>query len=285
MEQTVHCLKNGNMTEQQDNKLCQDCLETIIDRLSPDSRTSRHLQTCSKCQQALTNLEHIRREKTALADESHTELKLKLLKKLTPIIARNKTIREPAFTSFSWLWKFVSAFAVILIGMALLLLKPGNAPQSTPGNTPLTSQQFCTISVNGGEKRQVSLDNPIALFANESGEVTLPDHSRLLLTGPVRLTVASRGFHLVHGYVKAEVARGSEEFSATTPHGIITVLGTVFVCDTNSRFTTVEVLSGKVRVSSDDAPAVVLGPGDKTRMGHQTVGSPETGTIPSLDSE
>ena len=193
-----------------------------------------------------------------------------------------------ALSNLSWLWKLSLAFVIVTAVLVTTLYQPAakiSPPGITPQITSLPAQHSFTLTVNGGERREVSLDSPVALFAGDSGEITLPDRSRLLVSGPARLTLAPRGFHLLQGQVKAEVARGTEEFSATTPHVIITVLGTVFVCETQSRFTTVEVLSGKVRVSSDNAPAVILGPGEKSRMGQQTVGSTETGTIPSLDSE
>jgi hypothetical protein len=273
----------------ENNKICQDCLETVVDRSSPDSRALQHLQGCEACRQTASTLELIRREGTAFGDETHPELRLRLIKSLAPLVAaRKENARTAPANGLSWLWKFSLAFAIILVALATTLYQPTTViapPTDSPQIASLPAQQSFKLSLNGGEPREVSLDNPVALFANDSGEITLPDQSRLLVSGPARLTLAPRGFHLLQGQVRAEVARGTEEFSATTPHGIITVLGTVFVCETHSRFTTVEVLSGKVRVSSDHAPAVILGPGEKSRMGQQAVGSTETGTIPSLDSE
>ncbi len=289
MKQERIVAKTKLMTENEHNIICQQSQEAVIDRSSPDNRTLQHMQTCATCRQATSTLELIRREGTAFVGETHTELKFRLIKNLAPLVtARKEAAKTAPAGGFSWLWKFSLAFVVIAVALvATLVQSPAVVPP--PGTSPqiasLPSQYSFTFSLNGGEPREVSLDNPVALFANDSGEITLPDRSRLLVNGPARLTLAQRGFHLLQGHVRAEVAKGTEEFSATTPHGIITVLGTVFVCETHSRFTTVEVLSGKVRVSSDHAPAVILGPGEKSRMGQQTVGSTETGTIPSLDSE
>lgn len=277
------------MKDVKHSKICQDLLESVVDRQSPDGRLLQHASNCPECQQSLTTLELLRQEGTAYGDESHPELKLKLIRKLAPIVTSRASEAKPSTVGIlAPLWKLALAFAVIIIALATMLHQPPSAvtpPPVTPQMASLPQQHSFTISVNGGEIRLVSLDNPVALFGNDSGEITLPDQSRLLVQGPARLTLAPRGFHLLQGHVKAEVARGSEEFAATTPHGIITVLGTVFVCETHSRFTTVEVLSGKVRVSSDNAPEIILGPGEKSRMGLQTAGSTETGTIPSLDRE
>lgn len=276
------------MADKEHNKICQDCLETLIDRSSADNRVLQHLQTCESCRQAANTLSLIKSEVTAFVGENHPDLRLKIIKRLAPLVAaRKEAAKTEATFNFAWLWKFSLAF-VILAALLTPLQQPAKVttpPAGSPQIAGLPTQLSFKLSLNGGESREVSLDNPVALFAGDSGEITLPDRSRLVVSGPARLTLAPRGFHLLQGQVRAEVARGTEEFSATTPHGIITVLGTVFVCETHARFTTVEVLSGKVRVSSDNAPAVILGPGEKSRMGQQTVGSTETGTIPSLDSE
>jgi len=277
------------MADKEHNKICQDCLETLIDRSSADNQALQHLQNCDACRQAANALSKIKNEGTAFVGESHPDLRLKIIKRLAPLVAtRKEATRAESTHSFAWLWKFSLAFIVILAALLTSLQQPAKVISPPADSTQIASlpaQHSFKLSLNGGESREVSLDNPVALFAGDSGIITLPDRSRLLVSGPARLTLAPRGFHLLQGQVRAEVARGTEEFSATTPHGIITVLGTVFVCETHARFTTVEVLSGKVRVSSDHAPAVILGPGEKSRMGQQTVGSTETGTIPSLDSE
>ena len=271
------------------DKLCQDCLESVLDRQSPDSRTLQHLQSCAECRQIVSTLALLKREDTAYGDESHPELKLKLIKKLAPLVAARGEVPKPSLiASFAWLWKLSIAVIVLVIAWSTLTTRPADTtkpPAGIPHVASLPAQHSFALVVNGGESHQVSMDNPVALFANDSGEITLPDQSRLLVKGPARLTLAPRGFHLLQGHVRAEVARGTDEFVATTPHGIITVLGTVFVCESHSRYTTVEVLSGKVRVSSDHAPATVLGPGEKSRMGQQTANTSETETIPSLDSE
>ena len=278
------------MKDVNQSKICQDLLEAAIDRQSPDSRLLQHAGNCPACQQSLATFELLRREGNAFGEESHPELKLKLIKKLAPLVAERATVTKPVTTGsiLAPLWKLALAFTIVIIALATILQQPPSAlppNPATPQMAAMPQQHSFTIAVNGGETRQVSLDNPVALFGNESGEVTLPDHSRLFVQGPARLTLAPRGFHLIQGHVRAEVSRGSEEFAATTPHGIITVLGTVFVCETHARFTTVEVLSGKVRVSSDNAPEIILGPGEKSRMGQQTAGTTETGTIPSLERE
>lgn len=277
------------MTEKEHNKICQDCLKTVIDRSPPDNLVLQHLQTCAQCRRAANMLELIRLEGSAFADESHPELKLKLIKRLAPLVKNRSTATKSSpLDKFAWLWKLSLAFFIIITAIAAFAprqIPVGKAPGTNAQIATLPSQDLFYLKLNGGETREVSIDNPVALFANDSGEIILPDKSRLLVTGPARLTIAPRGFHLLQGCVRAEIARGNGEFTATTPHGIITVLGTVFVCESHSRFTTVEVLKGKVRVSSDNATAIILGAGEKSRMGQQTTGAPETGTIPSLDSE
>lgn len=277
------------MTNKEHNKICQDCLKAAIDRSSPDNPSLQHLQTCAQCRQTANMLELIRLEGSAFGDESHPELKLKLIKKLVPLVKNHYTATKTSlFARFAWLWQLSLAFIIIIAIATAFAPSPtstGRVSGSDVQIATLPSQNSFSLKLNGGEAREVSIDNPVALFASDSGEIILPDKSRLMVTGPARLTIAPRGFHLLQGYVRAEVVQGKDEFVATTPHGVVTVLGTVFVCESHSRFTTIEVLKGKVRVSSDNAPAVILGAGEKSRMGQQTAGSLETGTIPSLDSE
>ena len=282
------------MTSLQDNTLCQKCREAISGseaELLRDPSLQQHLATCPECAQMLNTIGHLRQQGSAFAGESYPELKIRIMQRLEPALQqRRNTAAEPArppLASKNWFLKFASVFCIAVLGIVLIYQNHSpveRVPVSTQQPAISATPTSFTIALNSGAPTQVSLDNPVSLFNGDSAVINVPDGSTLRVTGPARLNVCPRGFHLLQGQLKAEVVSGKGEFIATTPHGQITVLGTVFTVATDQRHTLVEVSSGRVRVSGDNHAETILNAGEKTEM-YQPGISSETETIPAVDSE
>ncbi len=282
------------MTSPQDSTICQKCREAISGSeadLLRDPSLQQHLATCPECASMLNTIGHLRQQGSAFAGESYPELKIRIMQRLEPALQqRRNAAAEPArptFVTGNWFLKLASVFCITVLGIILIYQNfnpatPG--PAAPPQAVISTAPTSFMIALNAGTPTQVSLDNPISLFKGDSAVINVPDGSTLHVTGPARLNVCPRGFHLLQGQIKAEVVAGKGEFVATTPHGQITVLGTVFTVTTDQRRTLVEVTSGRVRVSGDNHTETVLNAGEKTEM-YQPGISSETEIIPAVDSE
>lgn len=282
------------MTSQQDSTICQKCREAISGseaELLRDHSMQQHLAACPECAKMLNTIGHLRQQGSAFAGESYPELKIRIMQHLEPALQqRRNTAAErlrPKTAIGSWLLRLASALCIAVL--AIFTIYQNSAPVE---HGPKAAQQpiisaappAFMMTLNSGAPTQVSLDNPVSLFNGDTAVINVPDGSTLHVTGPARLNVFPRGFHLLQGQIKAEVVSGKGEFIATTPHGQITVLGTVFTVVTDQRRTLVEVASGRVRVSGDNHAETILNAGEKTEM-YQPGISSETETIPAVDSE
>lgn len=263
-----------------------NCEHALDMAMNGDSQGQQHIESCPDCQAMLATIDKI---KTTAAPANHSkdfpELKFKLMQRLAPIVKQK--FREEKTESFiqSWFFKLSLAGAALILAIALTipsLQAPSQKVLSKPPLPIVLTQNF-KISVNNGPVKEVSLDNPIALFAGEKAEITVPDGSVLKAEGPARLNVTPRGFHLASGFLSASVAKESKEFVATTPHGKITVLGTIFSCNSTAQKTVVKVIEGKVKVKPDHGAEKILSVGETTEMLADTADVSET--IPSIDSE
>ncbi|HQB81994.1 MAG TPA: FecR family protein [Candidatus Rifleibacterium sp.] len=282
------------MTSQQKSAMCQECLEVISGNeaeLLRDPSLQQHLAACPECAAMLSTIAHLRHQGSAFSGESYPELKIRIMQRLEPVLQqRRNAAAEPArppVVATNWFFRLASVFCITVIGIALIYqnFNPGTPGPAAPPQTVIsTAPTSFMIALNSSTPTQVSLDNPISLFNGDSAVINVPDGSTLHVTGPARLNVCPRGFHLLQGQIKAEVVAGKGEFVATTPHGQITVLGTVFTVTTDQRRTLVEVTSGRVRVSGDNHTETVLNAGEKTEM-YQPGISSETEIIPAVDSE
>lgn len=283
------------MTSQQENAICQNCREAISGGeadLLRDPALQQHLSACPECAHMLNTIGHLRQHGSAFAGESYPELKTRIMQRLEPALQQRRNTAaaaEPAPTSgtANWFFKLASVLGIAVLG--IFLIYQNNSPAGHPGTSieqPIISAAptSFTIALNSGALTEVSLDNPVSLFNGDSAVINVPDGSVLHVTGPARLNVCPRGFHLLQGQLKAEVVPGKGEFIATTPHGQITVLGTVFMVAADQRRTLVEVISGRVKVSGDSQTEMILNAGEKTEM-YQPGISSETETIPAVDSE
>lgn len=282
------------MTSPQDSIICQKCREAISGSeadLLRDPSLQQHLATCPECAHLLNTIGHLRQQGSAFAGESYSELKIRIMQRLEPALQqRRNTAAEPArppVVTGSWVLKLASLFCIAILGIVLIYQNPApveHGPASVQQPVISAAPTSFMITLNSGTPTQVSLDNPVSLFNGDSAVINVPDGSTLHVTGPARLNVCPRGFHLLQGQLKAEVIAGKGEFIATTPHGQITVLGTVFTVVTDQRRTLVEVISGRVKVAGDNHTETILNAGEKTEM-YQPGISSETETIPAVDSE
>ncbi len=279
------------MTSQQTTEMCQKCLEALTgsEQQLHHPEILAHLESCPSCAQMLSTIEHLHREGSAFVGESHPDLKLRIMRSLEPALEQRRARNTVASASVArgWFWQLLSGIAVLLIVAVSIFGTRHPEIVSPPTTGPVTASiptSFMMV-VNGGVPTQVSLDNPVSLFAEETATVTVPDGSTLQVNGPARLNILPRGFHLVQGRLQAEVVKGQGEFTGTTPHGQITVLGTVFKVETDQRKTLVEVISGRVRVQADGQQATILADGEKTELHQPENISTQTETIPAVDSE
>lgn len=270
---------------------CQKCLDAIMSGQLPDREMQAHMASCQACIQAVHTLESLKREDSAFSHESYPELKLKIMRRLEPVLEKSRMAQVHEKTCFSWSLLFRTSFAIAVVMLVCFSLFIGRGPAivvSPPevdlAETATRADSFM-LALNGKEATQISLDNPVSVFAGETAEITVPDGSKLKVVGPARLTVAQRGFHLLQGRLQASVVKGAGEFIGTTPHGQIVVLGTVFICETDARKTLVEVVSGKVKVTADGSEPKLLSAGEKIEMCQSGAVSTETETIPAIDSE
>ncbi len=282
------------MTSPQDSTICRKCREAISGGeadLLHDPSLQQHLAACPECASMLNTIGHLRQQGSAFAGESYAELKIRIMQRLEPALQQRRNaaaepVRPPVVTD-SWFLKFASVFCIAVLGIVLIYQNHPpveHRPEAVQQPVISTAPTSFMITLNSGAPTQVSLDNPVSLFNGDSAVVNVPDGSTLHVTGPARLNVCPRGFHLLQGHLKAEVVAGKGEFIATTPHGQITVLGTVFTVAADQRRTLVEVISGRVRVSGDNHAETILNAGEKTEM-YQPGISSETETIPAVDSE
>ena len=175
------------------------------------------------------------------------------------------------------------AALVLAIALTMPSVQPPSPKDLSKQALPIVLTQNFKLSVNDGPVKEISLDNPVALFAGERAVITVPDGSVLKAEGPARLTLTPQGFHLASGFLTASVAKESKEFIGTTPHGQIIVLGTVFSCNSTAQKTIVKVIEGKVKVKPDQGPEKILKAGETAEMLGET--ADESETIPSIDSE
>lgn len=283
------------MTNPEKTEICQKCLEALTgsesQHLPPEML--HHLETCSSCAQMLKVLEHLQHAGSAFANESHPDLKLSIMRRLEPSLEQRRNQAPQAATQapvpgyLIWLLKLLPALALIVFIAVSSTTppQPGIIGKPTDHQTTAMLPAVFRLSLNNGPANEVSLDNPVSLEQNETAIVTVPDGSTLKVSGPARLNVLPRGFHLAQGHLQAEVIPGLGEFKGSTPHGQITVLGTVFTVDVEPRHTQVAVVSGRVKVQADGQAAVVLAAGEKTEIRQTADVSTQTETIPPVDSE
>lgn len=279
------------MTNPQTSELCQRCIEALTgpEASLNNPETQAHLASCSSCARILTTIEHLRQEGSAFACESHPDLKLRIMRSLEPALEKRRASQITAgmTQTRSWFWLLSSCLTLLLITVISLYTvnrQPILTPPEPLGHLTASVPASFMMTVDGKTPAEISLDSPVSLFTGETAVITVPDGSLLHVKGPARLNVLPRGFHLLQGHIRVEAAPADTEFKGTTPHGTITVIGTVFSVFTDQRHTRVEVSSGRVRVDADGQMPVILNAGENTEICPDGP-STETEIIPEIDNE
>lgn len=269
-------------TEKQ--QICDEILDSILTEEGKNlsSEHMKHLENCEQCQEALESIGMLQVAGSPFKSKYYKiekqELKNKILTQTAPILnslaKANKTSYPHNKRSFSF-FKTLLAFAVL----SCLIIYVIKTQPSPTNNQLIKPQEFATIENNhsidsneyrvteNGTTKSISIDNPISLFAKEQVKIELPDGSKGQLTGPARMSIQPRGFHLIQGDLFIEVAKNeTKPFIGTTPHCEIKVLGTAFNCATTNKGTKVAVKSGKVAVTQNDGTKNILNPGDSAQI-------------------
>lgn len=268
-------------------ELCEKILEALIDGTIDDAGKA-HLSNCKNCQQMNSTLAALATRQSVYDENDNLNLKKRVINRLSPIIttpAPPKTAHRSSSPS-KWLIGISIGSAIAL--MMLLNQQPipskPNVTVAPPKFAAVDSHSF-KISVNGKTTNTISMDSPVSLFNNENAVVTLDDHSQIEINGPARLTIKPRGFHLLAGKATATVEPSSTPFIATTVHGKIEVLGTIFTCETWPGATSVAVTKGKVKVTDNDGTEMVLVAGESTKLLADNDAASKTEDIPKISQE
>jgi hypothetical protein len=271
------------MTSPETKSVCENTVEQAIDGCSIDQN---HVQNCRECRAVIATISAIKA--APVPDEVvFPALKQKVMLRLTPILKEKYSEERAVSFMQSWFFRLgiAGASLILVIAMALPWFRQVPAVTRHHSELPIVLTQVFQMSVNGGEMKEVSLDNPISLFSGEAAEIRVPDGSILKVQGPARMSVAPRGFHLASGYLTASVTSSNKAFVATTAHGQIQVLGTVFSCDSTAQKTVVTVIEGKVKIKPDHGPEKILSAGETAEMRNGKENATDSETIPSVDSE
>ena len=275
------------MLRREFSEKCKSCIDCLLDSKDLTQEQQQHMGSCPDCKELLTLVNSMKQEETAYEKKDYSALKSKIVNKLA------KNLPQPTSTS---LLSKLSTWALSLsLAGALLIYISFNISPTPPTPTPMTSTQIKSsiqttgnyqISFNGKDFLTESLDNPVYVAPGDQAKIQLPDKSMLEVTGPTNLTIAERGFHIISGKLIAKVTKDkNNKFVGTTPHGTITVLGTIFTCNVTHSETQVSVKEGKVRVSPDKGLPIVLTAGESAKMQKSEDISTESGQIPPIDSE
>lgn len=265
---------------------CQQTMEALINN-EVKQELQLHIGNCENCRQMAETVTALQKFGSAFDPTENLNLKKRVINRLLPVIKQPSARGEPRTQLFSWRYILAAAMAVVAL-FSISQFKQKDLPQTDNlSKLPIIAKgdpATFDISVNGKSPVKVSMDNPISLFSNETALVSLADGSSISVSGPARMTVQPRGFHLLSGKATATVIPGSGQFAATTIHGRIEVLGTVFTCETSPSRTVVSVQRGKVRVADNNGDTKILEAGDKTEIGQETsVNSTEV--IPLISRE
>ncbi len=281
---------------------CKEAIDALLNESGVNNTSTElleHAAQCPACQNALNVVGQMREHESAFKKEPDSHLKLKIMKKLESELLQNpsevsKVVQNPARPGKFSLTRLWQAFALAAVAAAVVLYAmsagvsyaPIRHSVPVPGSSDflLSSNNTYKITVNENPELEISVDNPVTLFDNEIASIEFPDGSKAQLSGPARITILNRGFHLVQGDLFIKVKKLPAEFRGSTPHADITVLGTSFRCIANRQKTVVFVDTGKVRVTSSTGTEKILSAGESTEALKDKTES-ETDSIAPIDTE
>jgi hypothetical protein len=239
-------------------KACHNFIEEITGSKNLTSECRAHIASCAGCREMARSLEGLKKEASAYRPERFARQKQDIMQRILAVpapVAETSitTWLETLFTNSFGKWAL--SCAVVLLGLGLLFFRGG----ADPAEIPLNPDQILISHENGSQESR-----PLQLaFETNPGfsKITCPDGSYLEVTGSARLTVQKRGFSLTSGRVTAHVKPGATTFVADTPHGNVVVLGTVFALEVSSGTTSVQLISGSVKLVEVGKPETILTPG------------------------
>lgn len=266
---------------------CQQTIEVIIDGQIDDACQS-HLSACESCRQITANVSALTYLSSSYDDSEHLNLKKRVINRLAPLI-KNGPATVPAKNSSSWYrWLISLSLAGSLAIMLMISNQPAPVEPGAANRPPIIAvaeSQTFSMSINGKASATISMDSPVSLFNNENALIKLADDSEIMVEGPSRLTIKPRGFHLLAGKATATVEPGKTSFVATTIHGRVEVLGTIFTCETSPRTTIVSVKRGRVKVVANDGNEKILGAGESSHLTSENDVGSKTEGIPKISQE
>jgi len=273
--------------DNQDKNICQQAIEAIINS-NVNEKLDLHIRGCSECRQMADTISALKKHDSAFGYQENLNLKKRVINRILPIIQATENLKKgPAANEFSWKWLFAAALTAAFFFSINLLQQPQKQQTDNLQQLPIVARDNSAtfdISVNGKAFVKASMDNPVSLFNNETAIINLGQDSTISISGPARLTVQPKGFHLLSGKATATVKPGSGNFTATTVHGRIEVLGTIFSCETSPSGTIVSVERGRVKVSDNSGKEKILSAGEKIQIGQNDNSSGKEG-IPLISKE
>lgn len=255
---------------------CLIHLDAVSGRSPLSLEAASHLQICSSCRQTHATMQALRQEKSAWPTQDLSGLKGRILEKIhlepKPQASRPTPVQAPVpapspLESPWWESWFSGPRLALVAGFAMLVLVIGlrfGTPDAS-SVLPVGSEQHFQLTRATGVTETRTLSETIAL-ASETVQIQAPDGSFLTVTGPARFQVFRRGFQLDTGSLRAQVKPGQTVFTGRTPHGEVTVLGTIFLCRVTEAGTEVRVEEGKVRIVSIRGPERILVAGQSASM-------------------
>lgn len=268
-------------------QICNTCIESLIDRKRLSSEGEHHVLTCKGCKAVINTMGAIALQGSAYSEDL-TGIKFRLMQKLVPMLPSKESIsrKETSLPNrlIPWLLSF-SVAGAFLIMFAIFQHTPTPKMNNRVVVGQCLSAKTFRISMNCGEMKIISLDDPVTLTKTDTATIHIPDGSRLKVRGPARLNINPRGFHLVEGYVLAKVKKGKVPFISTTPQGQIRVLGTIYTCETTRDKTLVTLIKGSVKVIPDYGSPTILKPRDTAILKLKSDISVVRDNIPPINRE
>ncbi len=251
---------------------CLQHLDALSGKAPLNAEAAAHLKTCPACRRAADTIGALRSEKTAWPTLDLSGLRRRVVERvrLEPRPQSGRDVSQTGIEPVVPWWEALLSVRALGLAAALAVLMLAVVFWSTR-----VSPVSRTVQTTGGQEfRLTRADGTVEtrplhdLFsiATETVELALPDGSQLTLTGPAKAQAFSRGFSIERGTVRARVKPGQTTFTGRTPHGEITVLGTIFVCRVTEQETLVRVEEGKVRIVSTHGPERVLVAGQTAAM-------------------
>jgi ferric-dicitrate binding protein FerR (iron transport regulator) len=267
LELLVQCYADGSLDE--------NGYRELENALNSDPKARAHFLEALKMHASL----HVLHGGAARADKLNQTLAKASDRKLVPLLQERRR-------RLNWRWAAAAAsVALVLLGYAAMRGNGAPVPvQPSPGKEHVVMASL--VSDGGGgilvqrdtrklqvaQKFELREEDEIIVVASEWATVTLLDGSTMRMGGPCTLKIS-----LENGANRAYLAAGaidchiqpqkSGPMIISTPSGRAVVLGTIFQMNATASGSTLEVVSGKVRVEDTDAKhTLVVGTNQRVQL-------------------